>query len=124
MYLIIGEHHIKNFLCAITEEEQAKGLMGYKYPTPIMLFPYKEKQKRSFYMKNCNFPLDVIFCCDGKIVSIMQGKPNNEIPFGPNKQIDCVIEVPCGFCDLYKIKIGDKIRYKLNKDLMKKLFAC
>lgn len=68
---------------AKTEKEKAKGLMGItEMPeNEGMLFYFDKPQKVSFWMKNTNIPLDIIFINqDEEIISIKQGIPDDETP--------------------------------------------
>jgi uncharacterized membrane protein (UPF0127 family) len=58
---------------AISEAEQAKGLMFKEWPPPVMVFPYKDATIRKFWMKNTVSPLDIVFCREGKFVEILKG---------------------------------------------------
>jgi uncharacterized membrane protein (UPF0127 family) len=96
--------------------ERNKGLM-YRY-TMIdnngMLFIYDNSGLKTMWMKNTYISLDMIFVNeDYEIVSIHK----NAIPLSINtissyKEAIYVVEVVAGFCDKYKIKEGDKIRFK------------
>lgn len=78
-----------------------------------MLFVFPDYQIRKFVMRNMNFPLDIIFINDGKIINIEK----NLAPEGinPNKiyqsvlTADKVLEVNGNYCDTNNIKIGDNI---------------
>jgi uncharacterized membrane protein (UPF0127 family) len=96
--------------------ERNKGLM-YRY-TMIdnngMLFIYDNSGLRTMWMKNTYISLDIIFVNENyEIVSIHK----NAIPLSINtissyKDAMYVVEVVAGFCDKYKIKEGDRIRFK------------
>lgn len=103
-------------LVAITPEEQATGLMWKKWPPPNMVFPYRSASIRKFWMKNCVSPLDILFCNNGKIVSICYGEPLSTQLIGPDFPSDLVIELPHGTVDSYGIKVHDKVNMLFSKE--------
>ena len=78
-----------------------------------MLFEYPNRAERWFVMRKMNFPLDIIFVDEGKIVNIAE----NLLPEGRNpinyyssgQPVNTVLEVPGGFTKKNGIKIGDQI---------------
>lgn len=95
-------------LAAITAGEQEKGLMWVASPQ-IMVFPCKFSSIRKFWMKNTPMPLDIVFCNDGKILSINSGEPFSTKLVGPNKPTNLIIEFPAGTCDKFNIGVGDSV---------------
>lgn len=93
-------------LLAISEEEQAHGLMHQEWPPPIMSFVYTSPRINRFWMKNTPSPLDIIFCHAGKVSEICQGEPYSTAAIGSNLLSDLVIELPLGTAELTQIKIG------------------
>lgn len=111
-------------LVAVTDEEHQKGLMYQAWPPPIMSFPYKNANIRKFWMKNTESPLDIVFCCAGKVVDIQQGKPYDTTLIGPNKPIDLVVELPQGYVKSHKISVGDSVEIKYSlRTLARKILA-
>jgi uncharacterized membrane protein (UPF0127 family) len=46
-----------------------------------MLFPYEGEEELSFWMKDTEIPLDIIFIDeDGNVTQVVQGQPNDETP--------------------------------------------
>jgi uncharacterized membrane protein (UPF0127 family) len=105
---------------ATTQEEQAKGLGGKIKlgENDGMLFVYKNKENLTFWMKDMNFPIDIIWIADNKIVDISPNTPlftNNKITtIQTNQPTNQVLEVNAGFADKHKIKIGDQIEILKN----------
>jgi uncharacterized membrane protein (UPF0127 family) len=95
-------------LVAETDKEKEMGLMFVPAPPPIMCFPYS-KRNLSFWMKNTPCPLDIIFCCDGKITNIKQGEPYSTALINGG-EADLVIETPKGYCSNYGFKPGDSVK--------------
>lgn len=113
-YAVIGKR--KFFLkIADTQKERMQGLMYIKHLPEHqgMIFLFPQAEKRTFWMKNVNIPLDMIFIRKRKIMSIQK---NVSIDTGDKNLIyrsiyktDAVIEVNAGFCDKYEINPGDFI---------------
>ena len=93
---------------ALTEFEQSYGLMHLTTP-PNMIFPYKQAQVNTFWMKNTPCPLDIVFCLAGKIVKICSGKPYSTEMIG-NTLSDLVFETVAGNCAKNNINVGDSIK--------------
>jgi uncharacterized membrane protein (UPF0127 family) len=97
----------------VTPEDHMKGMMGRDSLDGGMLFPYDSAEPRSFHMKNCLIPLDIVFIVEGEIYNI---KPNCP----PCKEDNCpqftgtadnVLELPGGYCQQNNINVGDYIKY-------------
>jgi len=100
---------------AATNKEQDTGLM-YRTSLPNnrgMLFKFKSPQKVSFWMKNCQIALDMIFLRDGVVEAIeLSAPPCTADPcpsYGPNTAVDRVIELRGGRATELGIKVGDRI---------------
>ncbi len=76
-----------------------------------MLFIFEEKGEYEFWMRDVNFPLDIIYISDNKIVDIMKNaKPQNtEIIYKPQAPANYVLEINGGLSDKLEIEIGDEI---------------
>ncbi len=102
---------------ARTEEERALGLM-FRHSLPEdrgMLFIFEEEDFQSFWMKNCFFPLDLIFMDkNGKIVDTKENfEPCKEDPcpsYKSKEKAKYVLEVNSNFCKKNNIKIGDSLK--------------
>ncbi len=90
--------------------KRARGLM-YRRSLPersgmLFLFPFKSQDP--FWMKNTRIPLDMIFVNQGRIVDIIpQAEPYSETLRQPKAAYDRVLEVPGGFSEHQRIRIGD-----------------
>jgi len=80
-----------------------------------MLFVFSDKQEREFVMRNMNFPLDIIFLDDGKIVNIAANlKPEGNNPITRYKSlapVNQVLELNGGYSEKYGVKAGDMVIY-------------
>jgi len=105
---------------ADTAEEQYQGLSFRKSLCADcgMLFKFKEKSEKTFVMRNMNFPLDIIFIDENKIIKIEKNlKPEGESPkklYLSGEPVNYVLEVNGGYADKFGIKTGDKIIYSLK----------
>lgn len=101
---------------ADNEYETATGLMyrSSMEAEQAMLFIFDDMAMRSFYMKNTEIPLDIIFLDDqGRIVSFQKNaQPFNENGLTSKVPAKYVLEVNAGMADKWSLAIGDKISYK------------
>ena len=78
-----------------------------------MLFKFKSPQKVSFWMKNCQISLDMIFLRDGVVKAIeLSAPPCTADPcptYGPDTAVDQVIELRGGRAAELDVKVGDRI---------------
>lgn len=79
-----------------------------------MLFVFPDEDLRSFYMKNTNIPLDIIYIDgDKNIVSFQKNaRPNNETALPSNVPAKYVLEINAGLADIWQLKVGDRIEYR------------
>ena len=105
---------------AATEKEKEVGLSGKKSlaKNAGMLFPYTTKTTPTFWMRNMEFPIDILFISDGKIVTLYKNvKPpiseQNLQLYSPSTPVDNVIEINAGLSDQYGFKEGDPVTITL-----------
>ncbi len=55
-----------------TPDKRMIGMMGRDHLDGSMVFPFGEVSERSFWMKNCNIPLDMVFVIDNEIKDIFK----------------------------------------------------
>ena len=123
-----GYLHIANnifpTLLAISLEEQSQGLMHQPWPPPIMSFVYARPQINKFWMNKTPSPLDLLFCCDGKVKEICFGEPNSTSMIGGDQLSDLVIELPFGTVASSCIKLGHQVGIiKPTQEELKKIIA-
>ncbi len=82
-----------------------------------MLFDFTNTNTRtpSFWMKDMNFDIDIIWINKDKIIGITSNVPapknNSPLPtYSPPSEITHVLEVNSGWSDRNNIKIGDQIK--------------
>lgn len=78
-----------------------------------MLFIFKDTRERSFYMKNTQVALDLIFINENNtIVSFQENaKPFDESSLPSNAPAMYVLEVNAGSVAAWGLSVGDKINY-------------
>lgn len=81
-----------------------------------MLFVFEDMLLRSFYMKNTEFALDIIYLnSEKKIVSIQKNaKPFDEASAPSESPAQYVLEVNAGLSDKWKLEKGDRIKFTRN----------
>ena len=100
---------------AATGAQQTKGLMfrSALADDKGMVFPFREPRFASFWMKNTQIPLDIIFVrADGKIENIAE----NAIPFSLEPEestavVAAVLELRGGLTSELGIAPGDSVRW-------------
>lgn len=105
---------------ALTDPEKAQGLM-FRESMPKdagMVFPFEGLAIRPFWMKNCHFPLDLVYATkDGTVVEVIKALPPcppdpapcpNAIP---KAKSDTVLEVNAGVADATGAVPGAKLKW-------------
>jgi uncharacterized membrane protein (UPF0127 family) len=106
---------------ADTQEKQALGLM-FRDHMPAdegMIFIFPNEAPRSFWMKNCRIPLDIMyFDKELKLVSISASAPPCKVsrcPSYPSKApAQYVLELNAGTASALGIEVGDKMTLDLD----------
>jgi len=101
---------------AQSETQKTKGLSGVKKlaESKGMLFVFDKMQQNNFWMKDMNFPLDIIWFNDKKeIVLIEENVTPETFPntFGGDVLSMYVLEVNAGFVVKNNITIGDTFSF-------------
>ncbi|MGH7204322.1 MAG: DUF192 domain-containing protein [Candidatus Levyibacteriota bacterium] len=113
--------HIFSVKVATTSAQQQQGLSGVKSlpQDQGMLFVFATPAKYPFWMKGVNFPLDIIFIKDTKVVSTVQNAPapksgETDSPiYQPPAPVNKVLEINAGLVKKYDIKQNDDVTIKL-----------
>lgn len=98
-----------------TDATRQQGLSGKKSlkENEGMLFVFQQKGKYPFWMKDMNFPIDIIFINDDTITDITKNaEPNDSADrpqYAPSQDINYVLEVNAGETDKKNVKVGDKV---------------
>jgi len=105
---------------AVTDQERAQGLM-FRESMPRsagMVFLFDGLEIRPFWMKNCHFPLDMVFATrDGTVVDVLKNVPpcapdpapcENVVP---GAKADTVLEVNAGVAGANGAVPGAKLEW-------------
>ncbi len=118
--LVIAERVTVTVELARSVQEKVRGLSGRTdlRPGRGMLFVYKQAQPIGIWMKDMRFPLDIIWIRDNRIVYVEQNAPPLD-PAGPERVYtatgEAVLEVPAGFVEQHKIRVGDRVKVSLTQ---------
>ena len=103
---------------AETDYETQTGLMYRKgmEQNQGMLFIFPDEALHSFYMKNTEFPLDILYINeDFKIASMQENAaPLNEGSLSSEVPVQYVLEVNAGYAEQQGVTVGDSISYTRN----------
>ncbi len=101
---------------AETDYETATGLMyrDTMEENQGMLFIFGSPSVHSFYMKNTEFPLDILYIkADQKIAAIAaNAEPFSEKSLSSEVPIQYVLEINGGLAEKWKLKVGDSLSWK------------
>jgi len=82
-----------------------------------MLFLFDEPSRPAFWMKDMDFPIDVVWLRDGTVVGIESDVPvvtdGTERTYKPAVEINQVLEVNAGFAAKHGLKTGQTLDIKL-----------
>jgi len=78
-----------------------------------MLFVFKQPQHLTFWMKNTEIPLDMIFAgADDKVTGIIaNAEPFSERQLSVDGDAEYVLEVNGGFAQRHRILRGDRLQF-------------
>ena len=114
-YVKIAGQTIKVDL-ALTPKTQEQGLSGRTElkENEGMLFVFNKPSQYSFWMKDMNFPIDIIWLGeDLRIVYIEKEAKPESYPnaFTPDQKAKFVLEVMSGFSEKNNLKEGDIVKF-------------
>jgi uncharacterized membrane protein (UPF0127 family) len=113
------DHTTYHVIVVNTEATREQGLSGRKKldPDQGMFFIFDKQAKYSFWMKDMNFPIDIIFINDHKIVTIFNSVPAptsgtklSQLPlYTATAPANYVLEVNAGEAAKHHFKLSDKV---------------
>lgn len=111
-------HHSFIVDIAKTEQEKEIGLAKYiSLPEDHgMYFPFDHADYYTFWMKNMQFPIDIIFLDHNRIVAIFPSvaspkKGQKDLPTYQTPSLsDAVLEINAGLSKKYNFRIGDSVQ--------------
>lgn len=116
-YVRIGGQQV-SVKIAQTTEEQRQGLSDtaeLKQGTG-MLFVYDRYTTPQFWMKDMNYPIDIIWIRDDQVIGAVENVPvpalGQKLPrYSSDEPINYVLEVPAGFVAKYGIVQGSRFEH-------------
>lgn len=113
-------NHVLNLTIARSAKEKEIGLSDRKDlpKNQGMLFPFGKEGYYGFWMKNMQFPIDIIYTKKGKVVAIFENvkPPKNTkgklVVYQSTTTADSVLEINTGLVKEYQIKVGNEIKYE------------
>jgi uncharacterized protein len=118
---VVINNKVINVELAQTPSRQEKGLGGRDFLVADsgMLFIFSDLAIRIFWMKDMEFPLDIIWIKDNTIIGITANVPvpisQENLPiYASPAEVNYVLEVNAGFCEKNNFKIGDKANLNLR----------
>lgn len=118
--LVIADRVTVTVELARSIPEKARGLSGRPALKPGhgMLFVYDRPQPIGIWMKDMRFALDILWIRDGRIAHVEKNAPPL-VPSAPERVYtatgEAVLEVPAGFADQQKIRVGDRVTVDLTR---------
>lgn len=103
---------------AQTPAERARGLSAHKNleKDEAMLFIFNEPYRYSFWMKDMDFPIDIIWLNENKqIVSIKESADPSDYPqsYVPENNARYVLETVSGFSEKNNLQRGNQFQWEL-----------
>lgn len=107
-----------NLLLAKTDKEKRIGLSEKKSlpENSGMLFVFEKPDYYSFWMKEMQFPIDIIFINKNRIITVYHElkppqTPEENLPiYKPDEPADMVLEINSGLAQKYNLKKGDSVK--------------
>ena len=117
-YITIAGQNISVDL-AITAAEQSQGLSGREglAENEGMLFIFDKPARHSFWMKDMQFAIDIIWLDDNMQVVYIKKDARPELypeTYGPDGNSKYVLEVVSGFADKHALQIGERMELFRN----------
>ena len=103
-----GEEVVVNCEVPSTDEEKMTGLM-YRDSLCDNCGMFYDYVDGGFWMKNVNFPIEMIFINNNQIVDIKKANAQDETTIYPSVESNGNLEVNDGFCESNNISIGNKV---------------
>ena len=109
-----------NVEIADTVDKRARGLSGHAFlkENEGMLFLFNQPAIQNFWMKEMNFPIDIIWVRGDRVIGFTENVPapiiGETLPiYSSPEPVDRVLEVNAGLVRKYNIKINDKINLNI-----------
>lgn len=101
---------------ATTPEQRSQGLSGRHSlrEDEGLLFVFDKPGQYGFWMKEMNFPIDIIWLDESKRIIYIKKDARPELypeVYGPTTDAKYVLEVVAGFSDKHNVKEGDRAEF-------------
>ena len=111
--VLIGEHSVPLFVSE-SEQDRIRGLSGRATTSPAegMLFLFPSDGHHGIWMKDMRFAIDIIWLsAEGIVVDIKENALPDSFPetYRPQELARYVIELPAGYAERLKVKLGSVI---------------
>lgn len=112
----IGQTELKVTL-AQTPAERSRGLSGRETlgDNEGMLFIYEEPSQEGFWMKDMNFPIDIIWVDpEMRVIGFEKSVSPDTFPeiFYSPGEVQYVLETSAGFVERSNLKVGDLLKFR------------
>lgn len=92
--------------------ERVQGLSGREYleEREGLLFLYETPEIQGYWMKEMNFPIDIIWLFEGEVIGFVEdAQPEDPVVtiYTSPAPVDAVLEVSAGFINSHSVKMGD-----------------
>ncbi|NQU83725.1 MAG: DUF192 domain-containing protein [Parcubacteria group bacterium] len=110
--VVIGENRLKVEL-ADTVSKRTSGLSNREnlQDNMGMLFVFGKAERHGIWMKDMNFPIDIIWVENNEIIDIVSNvtPEDQKTTYYPRGDSSFVLELASGFVDKNDVKIGDEL---------------
>ena len=116
---VVINNTVISVMVADEADEQYQGLSDRESMNKDsgMLFVFPDYQVKTFVMRRMQFPLDIIYIKDNKVVKIYKNlEPEGDNPvnkYTSPEPINYVLEINGGFSEVYGIEEGDEVEINL-----------
>ncbi|OGG95907.1 hypothetical protein A2V95_03020 [Candidatus Kuenenbacteria bacterium RBG_16_41_7] len=116
-YVFINHYKIKVEL-ADTPQKRGQGLSGRQSLCENcgMLFVFQEPTIPNFWMRDMNFPLDIIWIKDSAVIGFEENllplkDGSSPVYYHPNESITAALELNASWIKNHQIKVGDIVKF-------------
>ena len=80
-----------------------------------MMFLYTDYNKHIIVMRDMEFPIDIVWFNDGKVIDIAPNIQPEDVPeaqltkYYPRQEANVILELSAGWAESHDLKIGDKL---------------
>ncbi len=116
-----------NLEIAKTPSDRIKGLSGRTAleESEGLLFVFPKPGKYGFWMKDMNFPIDIIWIDKNmRVLGASEELTPESYPksYYPPSEVQFVLEVPAGFYKRHSLKVGEGLFLKSQNDVLEGVF--